>query len=202
MGVGTITRAAVFLDRDGVINDNWLNPLTGEWESPIHPGDFHLLPGVIDALGRLQKLGYRLFVVSNQPSAAKGKCTIEDLASVHARMVELMADADVHFDAFYYSYTHPDGVVPGLSGPGLERKPNPYFINLALRTFNLDQSACWMIGDRDTDVLCGKRAGLRTIQVASREGRANAGHANPDFFAVDLAGAVEIIARNPRCSRI
>ena len=74
--MGTDRRRAVFLDRDGVINQNVFNPATGEYEAPLIVQDFALVPGVQKALLRLQTAGFLLFLVSNQPNYAKGKSTL------------------------------------------------------------------------------------------------------------------------------
>jgi D-glycero-D-manno-heptose 1,7-bisphosphate phosphatase len=188
-----VSHAAVFLDRDGVINRNWYNPATGEWESPLRPEDFELFDGVIASLTRLAGAGFRLFLVSNQPSAAKGKCTLDDLHRVQGRLAELLDSAGVSFDGFYYSYTHPQGVVPGLTGHFPGRKPSPYFLEQAIARFELVPRRCWMVGDRHTDIECGRRAGVRTIKVRSTEGKSEISSEKPDFYAEDLAAATAII---------
>jgi D-glycero-D-manno-heptose 1,7-bisphosphate phosphatase len=185
--------AAVFLDRDGVINEDWFNPATGEWESPLHPDDLVLRPGVLDAIARLRDLGFRLFLVSNQPSYAKGKCRLEDLQAVQARLKTLLDGRGVGFDAFYYSYSHPESVVPELGEDAIfDRKPEPWFLFQARDRFGIDLAASWMIGDRDSDVTCGRRAGTRTIQVANPRGT-KAGKADPDARAAGLPEAVALI---------
>lgn len=188
-----MTGRGVFLDRDGVINHNWFNPSTREWESPIRPDDFRFRPSVLDALAALQAHGFHLFLVSNQPSAAKGKCTLDDLREVHERFAAALDAAAIVFEEFYYAYSHPDAVIPELSGHSPGRKPSPYFLEIAIGKYRLDRSNCWMVGDRDTDIECGRRAGVRTIQVESSEPDGNAATARPDFRAPDLSTAVTII---------
>ena len=73
---------AVFLDRDGVINELVLNPATGEYEPPHSPDDMTLFPWVINSLKVLRESGFELFMVSNQPDYAKGKTTFEEVARV------------------------------------------------------------------------------------------------------------------------
>ncbi len=68
-------------------------------------------------------------------------------------------------DGFYYSYGHPDGVVPHFSGCSLERKPNPYFIYVAAAQHDIDLTRSWFVGDRETDIECGLAAGLGTIRI-------------------------------------
>ncbi len=185
---------AIFLDRDGCLNEDWFNPATKAWESPMTPADLVLRPNVIEALRRLQELGYALFLVSNQPSFAKGKCSLEDLKAVHARFAALMEENHIRFREYYYSYHHPDGIVPAYSGPSPDRKPNPYYLNLAAERHGVNLAQSWMIGDRDTDVECGQKAGTHTIQVANPRGDGYVGKAAPDFSADDLLAAAALIA--------
>jgi D-glycero-D-manno-heptose 1,7-bisphosphate phosphatase len=167
MGVGSVSGArAVFLDRDGVLNRNVLNPATGAYESPHRVADFELLPGVLAALSRLQASGYRLILVSNQPSFAKGKTSLAALEAIHGRLADMLDTAGVSFSSFFYCYHHPNGVVPEYSGRCECRKPSPYFLLCAAERFGLDLERSWLIGDRETDVLCGRAAKVRTIRVA------------------------------------
>lgn len=188
-----MSRRAVFLDRDGVINHNWFNPATREWESPIRPSDFRLREGVLSALARLKEAGFELHLVSNQPSAAKGKCSLRDLQSVHEHFAQALDDSSIDFAGFYYSYAHPEAITPVLREALIERKPSPYFLERAITTRGLDRSQCWMVGDRDTDIECGTRAGVRTIQIESSEPDGKSGKAQPDAHAPDLSSAADII---------
>lgn len=192
MGAHHLGSKAVFLDRDGTLNHLWLNPLTDEWESPFRPEDFRLIDGTVEALRALRDAGFLLFLVSNQPSAAKGKCSLNDLACVHSHFRKLLENARIEFSAFYYSYLHPKADVPELKGDR-DRKPNPFFAGLAVEKFHLEPEACWMIGDRDSDIEFGKCAGLRTVQVDSPEPDGNAGNARPTYKTKTLSQAVQFI---------
>lgn len=193
MGGDALTMRAVFLDRDGCLNDDWFNPVTGAWESPLSPADLTLRPGALEALRRLQEAGWALFLVSNQPSFAKGKCRLEDLWAVHARFLRLLEAAGIRFLDVYYSYHHPDAVVAGYDGACVDRKPSPYFLHLAAATHRVNLAASWVVGDRDTDVEFGQRGGARTIQVVNPHTGDRAGHAAADHHARDILGAAEII---------
>jgi D-glycero-D-manno-heptose 1,7-bisphosphate phosphatase len=184
---------AVFLDRDGVINPPALNPASGEWESPHSPGDFELYPWTVAALQTLQTAGYLLFTVSNQPSAAKGKATMEALRAVHDKFHHLMRAAGVRFSEYFYCYHHPQGTVAQLAGPCACRKPKPQFLLQAARQYGLEMAASWMIGDRDSDIQCGHAAGVRTIQIAEPHSAAQRGQARPDYTVATLADAVPLL---------
>lgn len=195
MGVGCVSRArAVFLDRDGVLNRNVYNPLTGAWEAPHHPDDFALMPGALPALSRLGAGGFRLFLVSNQPDYALGKASLDVIESIHRRLADHLAAAQIAFDAFYYCYHHPNGVLPGYSGSCPCRKPSPYFLLRARDAHGIDLSVSWMIGDRVSDIECGRAAGVHTIRVAPDHPAArNDSEIAADVTACDLAEAAEII---------
>ncbi|MEI9987011.1 MAG: HAD hydrolase-like protein [Aliidongia sp.] len=90
---------------------------------------------------------------------------------------DILAEAEIGFADFCYSYSHPQGVVPGFSGPSLERKPSPYFLFVAAARHDLDLARSWMVGDRDTDVQCGAAAGVRTILVDNPHAGEKAGRA-------------------------
>ncbi len=186
---------AVFFDRDGVLNRLVFNPATGSFESPHTPDDWALMPGVLDALKRLRQAGFELFLVTNQPSYAKGKTTLENIKAIHARLHAQLTEAGIMFSAYYYCYHHPDGIVPDYSGPCECRKPSPYFLKQAQKAFGLDMAASWMIGDQDTDIACGQAAGVRTIQIKNPDSLARRGMQVPDFAADHMADAVDIVLR-------
>jgi len=199
MGIGEMTARAVFLDRDGVINANVYNPETGKYESPHRPEDFRLTDGALPAVARLRDAGFQLFLVSNQPSYAKGKTPLAQIEATHARLIEALDQAGVSFSAFYYCYHHPQGVVAGYSGPCPCRKPSPFFLLKARDEFALGLAESWMIGDRASDIECGRAAGVRTIRVAAdHPARRSPNETAADFEAQDLTQATEIVLRHRR----
>ena len=165
MGIASLKRPAIFFDRDGVLVEEVFYGETGEREAPMRPDDVRLLPDAAAAARRLEEAGYLLIVISNQGAYAKGKIGLRSLWLVHERFVQLLADEGVRLDGFYYSYGHPDGVVPYFSGRSLDRKPNPYFIYVAAAQYDIDLTRSWFVGDRETDVECGLAAGLRTLRI-------------------------------------
>jgi len=184
-------RRAVFLDRDGVINRNALNPATGEYEAPLTAEDFEILPRVREALLQLRDAGFLLFMVSNQPNYAKGKSSLAEHYAIDAELRRELTAIGVEFAASYYCLHHPDGSVAGFSGLCACRKPSPYFLLRARRQFGLNFQQSWMVGDRATDIECGRAAGTRTILI-DPSGRGD-GQAAPDWIAPDLAAAAEMI---------
>ena len=192
MGSLSVNRA-IFLDRDGVINKNIFYEHSGEWEAPLTPDHFELADGAIEALRQLQSAGLLLFVVSNQPNAAKAKATLETLDEIHQRLIAALDEAHIHFTAFYYCYHHPAGTVPSLSGPCDCRKPSPHFLLKAANDHNIDLAKSWIVGDRDTDVACGHAAGVHTIRIIDEKGN---GSETADHNVADISAAAKIILHN------
>lgn len=192
MGSFRLNRA-VFLDRDGVINKNVYYQHTGEWEAPLSPDHIEFTNGVIDGLSRLQSAGFLLFIISNQPNAAKGKTTMEALKDIHQRLLHVLDEAGIRFAEFYYCYHHPKGVVPSLSIQCECRKPSPHFLFRAAKDYALDLANSWIVGDRDTDIACGHAAGVRTIRIIDELGN---GSNTADYNVPDISAAAEIIVRD------
>jgi D-glycero-D-manno-heptose 1,7-bisphosphate phosphatase len=163
---------AVFLDRDGVLNRNVFYADTQAWESPRTADQVRLTDGIANALHQLRAAGYLLILVSNQPNAAKGKCTREELDRVHARVTALLLSEGISLDAHFLCFHHPD-----FTGPCPCRKPSPYFLFQAAAQFQIDLKQCWMIGDRASDVACGRTAGTATIWVDNGENGLSASEA-------------------------
>lgn len=187
---------AVFIDRDGVINQLVPDPVSGRPESPLAMADVALIEGAAAALKRLSNAGWRLVGVSNQPAAAKGLTTLAELERVQGRVLALLEAEGVRFADFRLCFHHPDGVVPGLAVACDCRKPGAGMLLAAARAMALDTAESWMIGDTDADVVAGQSAGCRTILVH------NAGSAHkrlkavaPDGDADDLAMAVDLVLR-------
>jgi D-glycero-D-manno-heptose 1,7-bisphosphate phosphatase len=183
-------RRAVFLDRDGVLHPEVFYETSGEWEAP----------DASEALHMLVALGFDLILVSNQGAYAKGKAELASLLRVHDRLVNLLAAAGITFRDSFYSFSHPAGIMPGFSGPSLERKRSPYFLMLAQAKYGLDLDGSWMIGDRETEVQCGIAAGVSTIGIVGGPNCVNKSSAHADFLAVDLYKAALFISRSGRAA--
>lgn len=199
MGIGKVARPAVFLDRDGVLNHLVLNPATGRMESPLTPGDFRLIDGVIPALFRLQRASYPLILVSNQPNYALGKSSLETLEAIHRRLVDELSNSDITFARFCYCLHHPKGITPGYAGLCVCRKPSPWFLLRARDDLTLSLADSWMIGDQPSDIQCGRAAGVRTITIGANAGKSGPhpvsrdSGAHADRWARNLTEAVDII---------
>jgi len=160
-------------------------------ESPLAVEDVRLLPGAVPALQALASAGYALVCVTNQPAAAKGKISLDELRAIHERVLELLARDGIHLDASRLCPHHPDGVVDELSGPCSCRKPAPGMLIDAARALELDVSSSWMLGDTDSDMVAGDAAGCRTALIEyPGSAHKRAATANPTVYAGDLADAV------------
>lgn len=154
-------KPALFLDRDGVINHNVFYPDTQEWESPRSPDDLKLIEGSVEALKAFGEK-YHLFIVTNQPSFAKGKTTLENLKGVHQKLLEVFTQEGILLVKAYYCFHHPQ-----YGAPCHCRKPSPFFLEEAFRAYPIDKEGTYMIGDRDSDYQCALKGGLSFIGIRS-----------------------------------
>jgi D,D-heptose 1,7-bisphosphate phosphatase len=148
---------AIFLDRDGTIN--------------VYKGfltkaeDFELIPGAAEAIKLINRSGYLVIVVSNQPVIARGDCTFEELQTIHNRMETLLGKEGAFIDAIYYCPHHPDkgfeGEHPDYKFDCNCRKPKPGLLLQAAKDWNIDLNKSYMIGDSERDVLAGNAAGCK-----------------------------------------
>ncbi len=182
---------AVFLDRDGVINQ--------EVDLLSREDQLVLIPGAAEAIRRLNDSGILAVVVTNQPVVARNLCTEDDVRRIHDRLAAMLHDkACARIDAFYYCPHHPethhaDGN-PAYRGPCECRKPSTGMLDRARAEFGLDYSRCFVVGDSTRDIQTGVNAGCRTVLVrtgyAGRDGNYDA---TPDMVAADLSQAVDMI---------
>lgn len=180
---------ALFLDRDGVVDDLVFYPSHGEWESPRNVRDLRMREGAADALKEASRAGWLLFLITNQPSYAKGKCPLDDLQQVHARVLDELTRAGVPITRDYICFHHPESKLDGF-GVCECRKPSPFFIREAARTYGIDLSRSWMVGDQDTDVVTGINAGCRTALLKYEPSADKRGTTKPDLICADLAELV------------
>ncbi len=146
-------KKAIFLDRDGTINNNCDHYYI--W----HKEELLLNPGVIEALAELKSRGYLLLVISNQGGISKGEFSAEDVNALHMHLRTMLEKEGVKLDEIYFCPHH------HLVEACLCRKPKPLMIEKALARFDIDPASSWMVGDAERDVEAGKAAGLRTILI-------------------------------------
>jgi D-glycero-D-manno-heptose 1,7-bisphosphate phosphatase len=187
-------QAAVFLDRDGVLNDPVPDPVDGRPESPLRAADVALAAGAVEGLGALIDTGLPLIVVSNQPAAAKGKVAEDDLLAVHRRVVELLDAEGLAVDDWRYCFDHPQALDAARRDCAC-RKPRPGLLRAAAADHWLDLGASWIIGDTDADVGAARAVGATAVLVEHPD---TAHRRSPDLVAdavlPDLAAAAAWVA--------
>jgi len=188
---------AIFLDRDGVINELIYYEDHGIVDSPFTPEQMRVFPWVPEAIKRFKELGYKVIIASNQPGIAKGHFTWETFQRINQEMLLQIQRDGVKLDGEYYCFHHPEAKVEDLRKDCPCRKPNPGLLLKAAAELNIDLRSSWMIGDGLIDIKAGKEAGCRTIfigklkcdicQLMLENG------VRPDFVAKDLLEAVQIV---------
>jgi D-glycero-D-manno-heptose 1,7-bisphosphate phosphatase len=178
---------AVFLDRDGVINRK--APGDGYIESPEQ---LMILPGTVEAIRALNETGYRVLVVTNQRGVARGLITVSALDRIHRQLQRALARAGAEIDAIYYC-PH------DLESNCKCRKPEPGMLIRAAEDFEIDTRLSWMIGDSESDIHAGRKAGCRTALI-NRSSNGNDSNTLADIVAEDLQQAVNMIIELDRTS--
>lgn len=186
-------KKAVFLDRDGVLNKVVYNYETKEFEAPHELRYLELMDGTISNLKKLNELDFLIFLVSNQPDYAKGKITLNKLIRIEGKFKRLLENNNVLLNEYYYCHHHPEGIVLSHSIECKCRKPGTFFIEEAKRKYNINLSASWMIGDQDSDIFCGQKAGTKTILIENLHSNSKRGQSFPDFTVKNLTEAINII---------
>jgi len=193
---------AVFLDRDGVINEIVYHKEMGILDSPANTGEFKILPDVGKALNKFHKLGFKVIIISNQPGIAKDKFTLKIFEEVKNKMKNELAKTDSFVDAEYYCLHHPEGKNKDYTKVCDCRKPKPGLIIKAAEEHDIDLANSWMIGDGVTDVKAGKNAGCKTIFIGRMKcdlcNLFEDKNAKPDFIASNLYKASFIIEKEVR----
>ena len=190
-------RPAVFLDRDGTINEE-IGPIQ-------RPDLMRPIPGAAEALKRLGEEGYLRIVVTNQARVARGDATEELVEATHQRLLQLIREAGGEIDAFYYCPHHPrEGLFP-YRRACLCRKPAPGLIQQAAFEQQVDLERSYVVGDKVSDMQLADRLGLPSVLVLTGYGRESldrlhtAGGPMPAHTARDLLGATEwIVQRSGR----
>jgi D,D-heptose 1,7-bisphosphate phosphatase len=159
-------RPAIFLDRDGTINEevNLLNK----------PEQLKLIEGAAEAIRLINKSDYLAIIVTNQPVIARNLCSIEELEYIHASLETMLGKERAYVNAIYYCPHHPDKGYPE-ERPEYKidcecRKPKPGLLLQAAKDWNIDLSKSYMIGDSDRDLKVGQNAGcMDSIVIKTNE---------------------------------
>jgi D-glycero-D-manno-heptose 1,7-bisphosphate phosphatase len=184
---------AVFLDRDGTINEE-----VGYMD---HIEKFKLIPRSGEAIRLLNRNDFKTIVITNQSGVARGYFPEALVLEVHQKMKDLLKNEEAYLDGVYYCPHLPDEV----GSPNIQscscRKPKTGLVDIALRELNIDFPKSYSIGDRGSDIEFGRRIGAKTILVLTGYGKEEWGSwedqwkSKPDYVAQDLYEAVQWILR-------
>ena len=176
-------RPLAILDRDGTIVEG-VPAADGHMSSAFSPDRLRFLPRALDGLRVLRDAGFVLTIATNQPGAAKGQATREDIARTNAALLAMLAAESIHVAHLEVCLHHPVGGPSGdraLVGPCECRKPRPGMLLKLLTITGSDRATTWMIGDSTVDVEAGQAAGVRSARISG---------------AVTLVDVAEEILRN------
>lgn len=173
---------AIFLDRDGTINKyvGFLRNID----------QFELIPGVAEAIKKINASGYLCIVVTNQPVIARGEVTVDELDMIHKKMETELGLAGAYVDGLYYCPHHPhkgyEGEIPELKFDCDCRKPKPGMLLKAAEDFNVDFEQSYMVGDGNNDVKAGLAAGCKAVLINGEGTDSKTG----DFGQLDTVASV------------
>lgn len=166
-------KKCVFLDRDGVLNQDLDGYL-------YQPEEMIIPEGVVEGLKQMKNAGYLLIVVTNQAGIAKGLYSKDDVMKCHLYFQE---QCGYLLDDLYYCSHHPD-----YDSRSLMRKPESLMLEKAIAKYDIDTTNSWMVGDRARDMQAGKRAGVRTIHLSH-----NPQEVVGDEFASNFLAATQLV---------
>jgi D-glycero-D-manno-heptose 1,7-bisphosphate phosphatase len=165
---------AVFMDRDGTLMD--------EVNFCGDPAKVRVIPGAAECLAELRRRGWINILITNQSGIGRGRFTVADYEAVNAELFHQLGGA---IDAAYFCPDSPDKATA-------RRKPGTAMIDEAQRDHKIAIEKSWFIGDKDTDILCGRKAGCKTILVLTGYGQKYR-DCGAHFVAKDVVDAVQII---------
>lgn len=150
-------KKAIFLDRDGVIND-------GTLYYTYKIDDFKFNPGLFEGLQLLRDAGFIFVVITNQGGVAKGIYTKNDVEILHKYMCDELLKQGIEISGVYYCPHYPD-----ITGPCECRKPGTLLIENAIKDFDIDRTQSFMIGDGARDIEAAERAGIKGVKIEKNE---------------------------------
>lgn len=182
---------AIFLDRDGTINKQ-----VGDL---VDVKQLRILPGTASAIKKLNRLGFLVVVITNQPVIARGWLTEKEVDAIHGVLIKRLGKKGAKLDAIYYCPHHPDAQVKKYRVFCRCRKPEIGLILRAAKKFGINLKKSFIVGDTVRwDVLAGKKAKMKTILVKTGVAHDPKYNAKPDFVAKNLKEAVLIIQKHAK----
>jgi D,D-heptose 1,7-bisphosphate phosphatase len=191
---------AVFLDRDGVVNELVYFQEHEIIDSPFTARQFNILPGVTEAIKRFHSASYLVVVVSNQPGIAKGHMSEDAFEAIKQKMKNELSKANEYLDGEYYCLHHPESSVSELRKICDCRKPKPGLLLRASRDMHIELNCSWLIGDNISDIKAGSNAGCRTVLIGKMKCEVCAlmeeQNTRPEKIAANLQEAAEYVLNN------
>lgn len=148
---------AVFFDRDGII----VKSVNGE--APTKVSEMELIGESIPVILDLQNKGFKIIIVSNQPDVALGIIDETTKNTLINKFEKLLKEKEMHLDGIYYCFHHERGKVIKYTKDCTCHKPKPGMLLKAVRVYKIDPSRSYIVGDRASDIVAGKKAGVKTI---------------------------------------
>lgn len=150
-------RPGILLDRDGtiIVDHGYVGS----------PDQVQLIDGVAAAIGRFNRQGIPVAVVSNQAGVAHGYYGIADVERVHDHIASALRAEGAHVDLFIFCPYHPEGVIGPFARHSEDRKPRPGMAIAAAGALDLDLTASWVIGDRHEDIGLARAVGAEAIHI-------------------------------------
>lgn len=169
---------AVFLDRDGVIIKD--KPYQFKIE------DIEIIEGVATAINKLNRAGFLVIVITNQSGVARGFFSEDEVKKFNSYLIEKLKEKNAKIDEIFYCPHHPNGIIEKYKKECSCRKPSPGMILEAAKKYNISLENSWVIGDKESDILAGKKVNCKTILIGNKKYGAH-------YKAKDLLEAVNKI---------
>ena len=187
--------AAIFLDRDGTINE--------EVDFLVSHEHLRLISESAEAVREARKLGFKVFIITNQSGIARGMLTEKQLSDIHRTLLSKLQAQGASIDAIYYCPHHPDFGSGSFRRDCECRKPKPGMAVQAAHDFDIDLQKSFFIGDKMIDVQTGNNAGGNSILVLTGYGKqeldlCRQNSVRVDYVAADLYDAIQYIKRTVR----
>ena len=196
----TLMKKALFMDRDGVINELVYNSEFGTVDSPLNPIQVTIIFGITELLKSAQARGFICVIVSNQPAIGLGKTTLVNHQKIVNKIKREFKKRGIKIEGQFYCFHHPFAKLTKYKKVCDCRKPAIGLFEMAVKELNIDLSKSWIIGDGVDDIIAGKKAGCKTILLANINSSENfriierqLGKIKPDFIVKKLTDGIAII---------
>jgi histidinol-phosphate phosphatase family protein len=190
---------AVFVDRDGVLNELVFYKNQGRVGSPLSAKQLRVMPRAAETVEGLKKLGAKVIVISNQPAVAKKQISFRELERMNDKIKRELSRGGADLDGEYYCLHHPNALITKHKQVCDCRKPGPGLLLKAAREHDLDLGRSYFVGDSLVDVKAGRAAGVKTILVGTMTDLLNRviheENAEPDYVVSKFSDVVPLIKK-------